>query len=260
MECRDATVSWLSWTLIVGGVAYLLRHRWSHTPYGRYSPAEGLFCPARLGWLLQEVPSFLVPLLLLLLPPGEEEQEEATEGVRSTGRTLLLCTFMLHYFQRSFIYSFLTKGRPVPLPIVLYGAIFCSLNGFLQGHHLLHCARFEHTWMTHVRMAAGYLLFVVGMIINIHSDHILRHLRKPGEVVYRIPRGGLFEFVSGANFFGEIVEWIGFAVIAWSLPSFAFAVFTICSIGPRAYHHHRDYLQRFEDYPCSRKAVIPFIL
>lgn len=51
--------------------------------------------------------------------------------------------------------------------------------------------------------------------------------------------GGMFELVSGANFFGEIVEWCGYAVAAWSLPTFAFAFFTICSIGPRAYHHHR---------------------
>lgn len=147
------------------------------------------------------------------------------------------------------------------------------------------------------------------MTINIHSDHILRTLRKPGESAYRIPRGraaphhpvpcrrdgdavvcccagGMFELVSGANFLGEIVEWCGYALATWSLPAFAFAFFTACSIGPRAYHHHRcvtadatkasagpvamttgspllscrDYKQRFEDYPRSRAAIIPFLL
>ena len=61
----------------------------------------------------------------------------------------------MHLFFRSFIYAFLTRGRPVPLSIVLYAAIFCSLNGLLQGHHLLHCARFEDTWLTRTRVAAG---------------------------------------------------------------------------------------------------------
>ncbi|XP_070777276.1 3-oxo-5-alpha-steroid 4-dehydrogenase 2a [Enoplosus armatus] len=253
MECRDATVSYLSWALLVAGVAYLQRQMGSHTPYGRYVPAEGRCCPARAAWFMQEVPAFLVPLLLLLLT-------EPGRSGHGTGRTLLLCTFMLHYFHRSFIYAYLTKGRPVPLPIVLYAAIFCSLNGFLQGHHLLHCAQFEDTWLTEAHVAAGFLLFVVGMIINIHSDWILRSLRKPGETVYRIPHGGMFEFVSGANFLGEIVEWSGFAVVAWSLPAFAFMFFTACSIGPRACQHHRDYQQRFEDYPRTRKALIPFIL
>ncbi|XP_067297048.1 3-oxo-5-alpha-steroid 4-dehydrogenase 2a isoform X2 [Pseudorasbora parva] len=106
----------------------------------------------------------------------------------------------------------------------------------------------------------GVLMFFSGMAINIHSDYILRNLRKPGEVSYKIPRGGLFELVSGANFFGEIVEWCGYAVASWSFPAFSFALFTICSIGPRAYHHHRYYLEKFKDYPKSRKAVIPFLL
>ncbi|XP_051748679.1 3-oxo-5-alpha-steroid 4-dehydrogenase 2a [Ctenopharyngodon idella] len=106
----------------------------------------------------------------------------------------------------------------------------------------------------------GVLMFFSGMAINIHSDYILRNLRKPGEVSYKIPRGGMFELVSGANFFGEIIEWCGYAVASWSFPAFSFALFTICSIGPRAYHHHRYYLEKFKDYPKSRKAVIPFLL
>ncbi|CAF91080.1 unnamed protein product [Tetraodon nigroviridis] len=140
--------------------------------------------------------------------------------------------------ERSVIFAALTRGRPVPLPIVLYAAIFCSLNGFLQGHHLLHCTSAEATGPPGARAAAGFLLFLVGMGINIHSDHVLRSLRRPGEVAYRIPRGGVFELVSGANFLGEILEWAGYALATWSLPALAFAFFTACSIGPRAYHHH----------------------
>ncbi|KAG7214229.1 hypothetical protein INR49_020922 [Caranx melampygus] len=179
MECRDCAVSSLSWALVVGGPLYVLYQIRNKTQYGRYVPAD---------------------------------------------------------------------------------AIFCSLNGFLQGHYLLHCAQFDDTWLTRARLAAGFLLFVVGMIINIHSDHILRNLRKPGEIIYRIPRGGVFEYVSGANFLGEIMEWCGYAVAGWSLPTFAFALFTVCSIGPRAILHHRDYQERFEDYPRSRKALLPFLL
>ncbi|XP_015259977.1 PREDICTED: 3-oxo-5-alpha-steroid 4-dehydrogenase 2-like [Cyprinodon variegatus] len=249
MQCRDAAVSSLSWALLVGGSAFLLQQSRCGGPYGRYVEAGSRCWPAALGWFVQEVPAFLVPLLLWICW-GQES---------GTGGTLLLWTFMLHYFYRSFVYSPLTRGRPVPLKIVFSAFIFCSLNGFLQGHHLLHCAKFQPDWVTNARISAGFLLFFIGLIINIHSDHILRNLRNPGEIVYRIPRGGMFEFVSGANFFGEILEWCGYALAAWSLPTFAFAFFTICSIGPRAYHHHRDYQQRFKDYPRCRKAVIPFI-
>ncbi|XP_037328997.2 3-oxo-5-alpha-steroid 4-dehydrogenase 2a [Pungitius pungitius] len=253
MECQHAAVGALSWALLLGGAAYLLKQTRSPARYGRYLAAGGRTCPARLAWFLQEVPALLVPLLMLT-----GDRTEST-GDR-TGMTLLLSTFVLHYFHRSLIYAVLTRGRPVPLPIVLSAATFCSLNGFLQAHHLLHCARFQHTWLRDARLAAGFLLFMVGMIVNIHSDHILRGLRRPGETVYRIPHGGMFEFVSGANFLGEILEWGGYALASWSLPATAFAFFTVCSIGPRAYQHHRDYQQRFEDYPRSRKALIPFVL
>lgn len=40
----------------------------------------------------------------------------------------------------------------------------------------------------------GLLLFCIGVWINIHSDTILRNLRKPGEHGYKIPRGMYFIF------------------------------------------------------------------
>lgn len=118
-------------------------------------------------------------------------------------------------------------------------SFFCCVNGFLQGHYLLHCAHFGDGWTSNYRYQTGLLLFYIGMAINIHSDYILRNLRKPGEVIYRIPKGGLFEYVSGANYLGEIMEWFGYVLSTWSLPTLSFALFSLCFIGPRAYYHHR---------------------
>eukprot|EP00063_Salmo_salar_P052262 XP_014027097.1 PREDICTED: 3-oxo-5-alpha-steroid 4-dehydrogenase 2 isoform X1 [Salmo salar] len=219
MECKENVIHYLSWGFIVSGVAYLFWQTRFQTPYGRYVTSDGTpgrTCPAKLAWFLQELPSFLVPMLLLL----------STDTQPSLGKDLLLWTFCLHYFQRTFIYSLLTKGRPSPLYIVFSAVVFCSVNGFLQGHYMLHCATYDDAWQTDIRLYTG----------------------------------GMFEYVSGANFFGEILEWCGYALATWSLPTFSFALFTMCSIGPRAFHHHRYYQEKFEDYPQSRKAVIPFIL
>ncbi|XP_010705151.1 3-oxo-5-alpha-steroid 4-dehydrogenase 2 isoform X1 [Meleagris gallopavo] len=161
--------------------------------------------------------------------------------------------------ERTFIYPFFTRGRPFPLQLLFFGTLFCIYNGFLQGYYLIYCAEYPTDWCTDIRFTSGLLLFLLGMGINIHSDLLLRQLRKPGEVTYKIPQGGLFTYVSGANYFGEIVEWFGFAIATWSLPAFTFAFFTLCCIGPRAYHHHRYYLKTFTDYPKSRKALIPFV-
>lgn len=41
----------------------------------------------------------------------------------------------------------------------------------------------------------GVLMFISGMAINIHSDYILRNLRKPGEVSYKIPTGQCIQYL-----------------------------------------------------------------
>ncbi|XP_072772071.1 3-oxo-5-alpha-steroid 4-dehydrogenase 2b isoform X3 [Nerophis lumbriciformis] len=160
---------------------------------------------------------------------------------------------------KTFIYSLLTKGKPFPQDVMLGAGFFCSVNGFLQGHYLLHCAQLDEQ-MSDCCVRIGLLLFYTGMAINIHSDYSLRNLRKPGEAIYKVPTGGFFEYVSAANYFGEILEWFGYAVATWGLPSFSFAVFTACFIGPRAIYHHRFYKRNFKDYPKYRKALIPFLL
>jgi len=51
--------------------------------------------------------------------------------------------------------------------------------------------------------------------------------------------GGLFEYVSSANYFGEIVEWTGFAIANPTLPALVMAVFTFCNLSARAITYHR---------------------
>ncbi|KAJ7342075.1 hypothetical protein JRQ81_008677 [Phrynocephalus forsythii] len=196
------------------------------------TPQDGQHLPARSAWFLQELPACLVPALLLAWrnPPR----------LAPLGCKLLAGMFCTHYFYRTFIYSFLTRGRPFPLKVLFFGILFCTYNGFLQGYYMIYCAEYPDDWCNNLRFTSGLMLFLFGLGINIHSDHVLRQLRKPGEFTYKIPQGGLFDYVSGANFFGEILEWFGYAIATWSLPALTFAIFTLCCIGPRAVHHHRS--------------------
>ncbi|XP_028983139.1 3-oxo-5-alpha-steroid 4-dehydrogenase 2b [Betta splendens] len=251
MHCYGSLVTCLNCGFVILGLWNLVEHRKSQASYGRHrSPGPPCWMiPARAAWFLQEMPAFLVPLLLML----------TSDTPSSMGKYLLLGTFCLHYFHRTFIYSLLIRGTSFPLGVMVNAWCICSVNGFLQGHYLLHCSQFSDDWSSDYRFIAGLLLFFIGMAVNIHSDYTLRNLRKPGEVIYKIPTGGLFEYVSGANYLGEIVEWFGYAVATWSLPALSFAVFSLCFIGPRAYYHHRFYQETFKQYPKARKALIPFI-
>ena len=90
-------------------------------------------------------------------------------------------------------------------------------------------------------------------------DGVLVALRKRTGRAYVVPRGGLFELVSAANYFGEIVEWFGYMLAAdFAPPSVGMAVLTLGYLGSRGYAQHRFYLDEFEDYPEGRWAVIPF--
>jgi 3-oxo-5-alpha-steroid 4-dehydrogenase 1 len=85
-------------------------------------------------------------------------------------------------------------------------------------------------------------------------------LRSDGTPGYRIPRGGAFEYVSAANYFGEIVLWTGWAVMSWTAAGALFAIFTVSNLLPRALSHHRWYREQFADYPRERRALIPWLL
>lgn len=46
-----------------------------------------------------------------------------------------------------------------------------------------------------------------------HSDYVIRHLRKPGDTNHYLPKKGLYKnCVTSANYLGEITEWLGFAI------------------------------------------------
>jgi 3-oxo-5-alpha-steroid 4-dehydrogenase 1 len=145
--------------------------------------------------------------------------------------------------------------------VVFMGMFFNSINGLLNGRYLnLFAFRYTPGWLLDIRFITGAVLFLFGMIVNLHSDGILRSLRSESDSGYEIPRGGAFQFVSCGNYFGELIEWIGWAFLTWSLAGFTFAIWTAANLVPRALAHHRWYQSQFPDYPEKRRAIIPYIL
>jgi len=149
----------------------------------------------------------------------------------------------------------------MPALIAIMAIFFNLINGSINGYWLGTLSpAYPSEWLTSPIFIIGAIVFVVGFIINQDSDRRLLKLRSENNTGYSIPHGGLFKYVSCPNFFGEIVEWSGFAIMAWNLPALAFAVWTASNLIPRALAHHKWYRQHFEDYPKKRKALIPFII
>ena len=144
------------------------------------------------------------------------------------------------------------------------GVVFNLLNACMQGCWIFYLApegMYTSQWLLSPQFIAGASLFFLGMGINIHSDRIIRHLRQPGDTGHYLPRGGMFRYVSSANYFGEIIEWTGFAVLTWSAAGAVFALWTFANLVPRADAIYHRYGEMFGDeFRRARlKRVIPFI-
>ncbi len=219
-------------------------------PYGRHGEGSwGPTIPARLGWVVMELPS---PLAFLWF---------FSQGAHRTDALPLLFAglFLVHYTQRTFVFPLLMRNRGAtnPVVIVLASFAFNCVNGSLNGWAVGQWSRDAAAWLGDPRFVVGIALFVAGMAINLHSDSVLRNLRAPGETGYKIPRGGLYRFVSCPNYLGEIVEWCGWALATWTAAGAAFALFTAVNLVPRAIANHRWYLEKFPDYPSGRRAWLP---
>ena len=77
---------------------------------------------------------------------------------------------------------------------------------------------------------------------------------------YHLSDTFLHKYVSSPNYFGEIIEWVGWAVLTWSISGAVFLAWTIANLLPRAIANHRWYREKFKDYPKNRKALIPGLL
>jgi len=220
-------------------------------PYGRHvRRGWGATIDNRLGWVVMEAPAPLVFALCFMVG-------EARSSVTALAFFLM---WESHYIHRSFIYPFGLRGEGKRMPIVIAGIgfLFNALNGYLNGRWLYtFSGGYSNRWMLEWKFVLGLLIFVGGFIINRQADRTLRRLRAGEKTGYAVPWGGMYRWISCPNYFGEIVEWIGWAIATWSLSGLAFAVWTAANLVPRAHTHHQWYRESFTDYPQERKALIP---
>lgn len=222
-------------------------------PYGRHTKSSwGPMISNRLGWFIMELPALAVFSFFVL----------TGKNLTQTIIFIASALWIIHYVNRTLIFPLRirTSNKKMPLGIVAMAFFFNIINGFINGYWLGYLALpYPELWLYDPRFIIGIILFVTGFIINQYHDQLLIRLRKNSGTSYKIPFGGLFRYISCPNFFGEIIEWGGFALLTWCLPSFSFFLWSIVNLLPRAIDHHRWYKNTFADYPKERKAMIPFL-
>lgn len=209
----------------------------------------------KLAWVLMEAPSCLCMIALWWFSARQWELVPL----------VFLIIFEIHYVQRAFVFPFLMRGKSkMSLVVMLMGVIFNVANAAMQGLWLFYLApedKYTTQWLLTPQFIIGTILFFTGWIINLRSDYRIRHLRAPGDTKHYLPHGGLFNYVTSANYFGELVEWLAFAILTWSLPALVFFIWTFANLVPRAHAIHQRYETEFAEEMKGKnlKRVIPFI-
>ncbi|MCD7936398.1 MAG: DUF1295 domain-containing protein [Tannerellaceae bacterium] len=222
--------------------------------YGMFrTPKWGVTVSNKVGWILMESPVFLIMLTYWL----------TSDRKFTLPFLVFFLLFQLHYFNRAFIFPFMIKGKSrMPVVIMLSAVLFNLLNGLMQGEWIFHQSSttiYTETWLTSPCFITGTLLFFIGMGINLHSDRVIRNLRKPGDTNHYLPAKGLYKYVTSANYFGEQIEWIGFAILTWSPAGLVFALWTFANLVPRANAIYHKYEVEFGGQMGNRKRMFPFI-
>jgi protein-S-isoprenylcysteine O-methyltransferase Ste14 len=238
---------------VLGIIAFVVLLK-KPAPYGRFvaASAEGSRgLSSRWAWAIMESPTVLLFSLIYLLG--------SRKGVAPT---VFLLIWNSHYLYRTVLYPTLLRSRKrVPASIVCSALLFNVINAYLQAAFLFRLAEpYPREWLAQIPFWIGSALFGAGLATHIWTDWRLRQLRSGEKSEYRIPQGGLFNWISCPNYLGEIIQWLGWAVLTWSAAGWLFAWWTFANLFPRALSHRAWYAERFAEYPERRKAILPFVV
>ena len=224
-----------------------------NAPYGRHiRKGWGKNISARAGWVIMESPCVVIMVIYAFIV------RDALETIH----IIFLSLWLLHYIHRSFIYPFVIDmtNPKMPISIAISAFSFNIVNVNLQAFGIYYLTEYSSDWINNNIFYLGLIVFFIGMYINIKSDYLVIALRKSKGPGYHLPTKFMHKYISSPNYFGEIIEWLGWAMLTWSISGAVFALWTIANLFPRAFAHHQWYKEKFPDYPKNRKAIIPGII
>ena len=251
--------------LLVGFVFALLIYVGSKFGTAQYggrfgATSKGFKLGSKPGWILMEIPA------LILFPVFFFMGSNAGETVP----LFFLAIWIMHYSNRALITPMLMRTRPdaksdFSVSVVVSGWVVLALHSYLNARYLSEYGQhYQPDWFQDPRFIIGLAIYAFGFILNIHSDSILRNLRSknpsPDEPRYKIPYGGGFRWISCPQYLGEIISFVGIAVMTWNLGAVFVIAVTAGNLVPRALITHRWFNDNFDDYPADRKAIFPSVL
>lgn len=235
-------------------VVYFIAQLFQPIPYGRHAKGSGrLPIPVRIAKMVVALVPGVVFFIITYFLGGQHFKEAPN--------VIFFCLHVIHFLERGFVTPLLSRYSHskvrlwIPLAFVLTNLLFSYINAEFIGS-----ANYCDGYLYDPRFIVGLVLFIIGFVINRVADYqlvCLRTSRKDTE--YSIPKGPLFFLISCPNYLGEGLQWLGWAVMTWSLAGLVWWLASEAIFIPRSRQNHKWMRNQFLDYPKIRKGLIPFI-
>jgi len=182
-----------------------------------------------------------------------------TGNSAKTSVTWLFFFFWISHFGIKIIFNTLNghhyKTRSVNTKMF---SVIVTVNALINGYYLGWLwPAYAVSWINHPAFLGGSILIILGFVIQISANI---GIATNEEIDKHVLNSGLHKIVFCPAYFGEILQWGGFAIITWSAPAAAAFCWMLPMLYMQATVQKHRYLHKFPELPMARKALVPYIL
>ena len=170
---------------------------------------------------------------------------------------------LLHFIKREYETIFIHRFSSETMPwfnIIKNSTHYWLLSGLSIAYFLYHPLYTSPSWLSNELLYVFVGLFLFAEYNNYSCHVILRDLRPLNSRVRGIPYGNIFNYVSCANYFWELLAWLIFSIFTQTLTSYIFFAVSAIQIYLWSIKKHVAYKKEFGDKYPRRKVLVPFLI
>ena len=172
-------------------------------------------------------------------------------------QTIAMAVHTIHYLKRILETLFVHHFSHATMPVFNLFRNCAYYWGFAacMSYFIYHP---QYTPVGSNQMWIGFGISTVAQLGNLHCHVYQASLRADGSKAYKEPKGGLFKYVTCANYACEIYQWIGFNVATQSFFGWFFVVCGGAQMFDWANAKHRRLKKLFPGFKRAWKLLPPF--
>lgn len=197
--------------------------------------------------------SYLAPIFIILLFYFSISSHSLTQNA-----ACLLSIF--HYAKRFYETNFVNTYQGRMNLSSLFGLLFYYwiLFGVFVSLNIYNTSYTNQNSSLVVIILSLVMLFCEYENYTCHG--ILLNIKKNNNGKRGLPKGNMYEYVTSAHYFWELMSWFSFFLLTRTVMSFIFVITSFLSMNFMAQEKHKEYIRLYEGKVENKKAIIPFVI